>query len=141
MTRIASVCELEGDFLIAGRALDVFHGVYRQCGLLLFQFETELAQDREDCGKPAKAFAAAVAPDGGGGSRMGAQPSVFTVGTAQASAGGKMGLVLGEAGSRQWSAGRQDRQLLQNGSACVVAQIEGAHSGREAPRPISVMFE
>ena len=30
-------------------------------------------------GRPAKGFPAGVAPGGGGGSRMGAQPSVFTV--------------------------------------------------------------
>ena len=33
------------------RALDVLHRVYRHCGLLLFQFETEFAQHGEDRGE------------------------------------------------------------------------------------------
>jgi hypothetical protein len=43
------------------------------------QFETEFAQDREDCGKAAKGFPVGVAPGGGGDGRMGTHPSAFTV--------------------------------------------------------------
>jgi hypothetical protein len=46
---------------------------------LPFQFETEFAEDVRLVGRPAKGFTAGVAFGGGGGSRMGAQPSVFTV--------------------------------------------------------------
>src|SRR5204863_4692735 len=39
------------DILIrACRALDVLHGVYRHCGTLLFQFETEFVQHGAACG-------------------------------------------------------------------------------------------
>jgi len=38
------------------------------------QFETEFAQDREDCGKAAKGFPVGVAPGGGGDGRMGDPP-------------------------------------------------------------------
>jgi hypothetical protein len=36
---------------VGGRALDALHGVHRQDVLLLLQFETEFAQDREELGE------------------------------------------------------------------------------------------
>jgi hypothetical protein len=71
---------LSDALLVGGRTLDSFHSVYRQDVLLPLQFETEFVQNREDCGEAGEGI-----PDRSNarrrrcGSRMGVQPSVFTV--------------------------------------------------------------
>jgi hypothetical protein len=67
---------LERDRQLAAGRSRRSNGVYWQDVLLPLQFETEFAQDREDCGEAGEGVHGRA---GRGGSRMGAQPSVFTV--------------------------------------------------------------
>jgi len=64
--------------LVAGRSMHstVYTGKTSSCP---FSSRPSLSRTVKIVGRPAKGFTAAVPFGGGGGSRMGAQPSVFTV--------------------------------------------------------------
>jgi len=64
--------------LVAGRSMrsTVYAGKISSCR---FSSRPSLSRTVKIVGRPAKGFTAAVPFGGGGGSRMGAQPSVFTV--------------------------------------------------------------
>src|SRR5205823_15022562 len=64
--------------LASGRSMrsTVYTGKLSSCR---FSSRPSLPRTMKIVGRPAKGFAAGVAFGGGGGSRMGAQPSVFTV--------------------------------------------------------------